>query len=84
MPLQFNYTPKPQWQVEQLVEEQVLQPLLPPIGAGVPPELLEKAANSDITLRAPLLQLGQAASSLTWLIGRSNSNFSPHLEQQYS
>jgi len=70
--------------VEQLLEEQPLQPPPPLTGADVPLELLVKAANIEMARCAPFLQVGQGASSLTLLIGRSNSNLSPHLGQQYS
>jgi hypothetical protein len=54
------------------------------MGADVPLELLVKAANMDTARFAPFLQVGHGASSSDLLMGRSNSNFSPHLGQQYS
>ena len=73
-----------QRQVEQLLEEQPLQPPPPATGAELPLELLVKAANVEIARCAPFLHVGQGASSLALLIGRSSSNLSPHLGQQYS
>jgi len=70
--------------VEQLLEEQPLQPPPPLTVADVPLELLVKAANIEMARCAPFLQVGQGASSLALLIGRSSSNLSPHLGQQYS
>jgi len=54
--------------VEQSLAEQVLQPLLPPTGVEFPLEILEKAAKVDSFRLAPLLQRGQGAPSLTWLM----------------
>jgi hypothetical protein len=62
----------------------VLQPPEPATALELPLELLVKAANTDTARFAPFLQVGQGASSLALFMGRSNSNLSPHLGQQYS
>jgi len=70
--------------VAQLLEVHPLQPPAPATEAEDPLELLVKAENEETARFAPFLQVGQGASSLALLMGRSSSNLSPHLGQQYS
>ncbi len=57
---------------------------VPATGVAVPPSLIVKLANVDISFLAGFLQVGQAAGESDWLKGRIISNFESQLRQAYS
>ncbi len=57
---------------------------MPVMGVEVPPSLIVKLANVDISFLAGFLHVGQAAGESDWLKGRIISNFESQLRQAYS